>query len=64
MSGDLIGTSVAAGILGLSTATVNRLAASGVIPTAYKTAGRNGAHIFNRADVEAYKAKRERLAAS
>lgn len=32
--------------------TINRWAAEGKIPVAYKVGGRTGANVFNRADVE------------
>ena len=53
METDLIGAAEAAEILGVSVATVNRMAANGTLPTAAKLHGRTGAHIFNRATVEA-----------
>ena len=53
METDLIGAAEAAEILGVSVATINRMAANGTLPTAAKLHGRTGAHIFNRATVEA-----------
>lgn len=51
---DLIGAATAADILGLSVATINRMAADGHLPTAGKLPGRTGAHIFTRAAIVAH----------
>lgn len=49
----LIGTAAAARRLGVSVATVNRWAATGVLPTAAKGDGRTGARMYRSSDVDA-----------
>lgn len=54
----LIGTAEAARILGLHRGHVSKLAQRGVLPPVAEMDGRTGARVFDRADVEAYKAAR------
>lgn len=49
---DLIGSAESARIAGVNVATVNRWAASGVLPVAARLPGRTGARLFRRRDVE------------
>ena len=48
---DLIGTTEAAELLGVSRATVKRLATTGVLPVANRLPGATGALLYRRADV-------------
>lgn len=50
---DLISTAEAAELAGVNIATINRLAASGKLPTAHKLPGRTGARLYRRSDIEA-----------
>lgn len=69
MVNDLIGTTEAAEILGVTSRTVKRLALIGNdLPPAHKMPGDTGAYLFHRADVEALRDRRaerraERVAA-
>ena len=58
MEPQLITIHPTAQLLGVSVATVKRMVASGELATAAKLEGRTGAHLFNRATVEAFAAKR------
>lgn len=49
---DLLSTAETAKQLGVSVATVNRWARAGRLPVAAKIAGRTGANLYRRADVE------------
>lgn len=49
---DLITTAEAAKLSGWSVTTLNRKAASGDLPVAFKGEGKRGLRLFNRADVE------------
>lgn len=51
-SADLITATIAAGLLGKSPRTVQRLVHAGRLTPAIKLDGPNGAYLFNRADVE------------
>ena len=57
---DLIGTAEASRIAGRTVATINRWAASGLLPVAVQLPGRTGARLFKRRDVE--RLARERAA--
>ena len=52
---DLITSSEAGLLLGKSGRTVQRMAISGELPVAQRLPGPNGANLFRRSDVEAYK---------
>lgn len=55
----LIGTAEAARILSKTPRTVQRMVASGVLIPAVTLPGATGAHLFNKADVEALSADTE-----
>ena len=55
---DLIDASEAADMLGVSLATLHRIAASGDLPTAYKADGIRGVRLFHRADAVRLAAER------
>jgi excisionase family DNA binding protein len=49
---NVIGSKEAAVILGVDRNTLNRWAAKGDIPIAYKVEGETGSRLFNRSDIE------------
>ncbi len=59
MTSDLVGTTEAAGILGVSARTVKRYAKAGrILVPATKMFGDTGAYVFHRADIERLAAAR------
>lgn len=54
----LTSTQVAA-LLGKSSRTITRMADAGTLPTAGKLPGPNGAYLFDRDDIEPFRAERE-----
>ena len=52
MDGDIINSTQAGAILGVSGKTVVRLGLAGKLPIVGKLTGPNGAYLFRRADVE------------
>lgn len=56
MDEDLIGTAEAARVLGVTQRTAKRLAQRGELRFVVKMPGDTGAYLFNRLDVEAYRA--------
>ena len=58
----LIGSSESCRILEIHPATLVRWVASGRIAPAHKLPGKNGAYLFQRADVEALAAERDKAA--
>jgi phage terminase Nu1 subunit (DNA packaging protein) len=59
MPQDLVSTTEAAGIIGVSPSQVNRLAASGALPIAHKGNGPKGPRFYTRSVVERYAANRK-----
>lgn len=53
---ELMTTSQVAELRNANIATVNRWARNGELPVAMKLPGRNGANLFRRSDVEAFRA--------
>lgn len=51
---DLIGTREASSILGVDRGTLNRWAARGDVPVAYKVSGATGSNLFSRHDIEKF----------
>lgn len=55
---DLIGSTEACRILNVDKATLSRWATTGILNSAHKLPGRNGAYLFHRADIETLAAER------
>jgi predicted site-specific integrase-resolvase len=55
---DLIGSAESCRILGIHPATLGRWVAAGVLTTAHRLPGKNGAHLFKRVDIEALAAEK------
>jgi DNA-binding transcriptional MerR regulator len=58
----LIGSTESARILNVDKATLTRWVAAGILVPAHKLPGKNGALLFNRADIERLRDTREQAA--
>ncbi len=62
-SSELLSTSEAARLLGVTVATVNRWAQTGALAPEHKLPGTTGARLFSRPDVEAFADSRKKVRA-
>lgn len=61
---ELLGSTEAAELLGVTRRQITRYALSGKLPVALKTKGRTGTYLFRRSDVEALAAARHQESAA